>query len=335
MITIIETLPGKADFHLFQDFPKSIYPSDSLWFKIPETLNTGYLTACYMAEREGKILARAALYANPNLVFEDKKAFCLGNYEAVNDPEISFQLFSHIFEATKYAGAEFIIGPMNGSTWDNYRFGLSHDQPPFFSEPYHHLCYNEHFLKAGFSGIATYHSNIDKIKSFDERVVLAKDRELATAGVRIRNIDIARYEDEMSTIHDFNSFAFSRNFLYTPISKSAFIKKYSAARNILNPDYTLLAEDADGNLIGYYFCMDDFLDTKHKTLIFKTLVRHPDPKWQGLGHVIGNRIYQKALSNGYEIFIHPFIFEKGTSVNLSRNFSGTHYKSYILYGKDL
>jgi hypothetical protein len=335
MTTLRKTCPGDKHFHLFENFPKSIYPPDSLYFKTPQTVNTTFLSGCYLLLEGEKVVARAALYMNPHLHYLNKTTGCIGNYESVDDASSGMSLIAHITSEARAKKAEYLIGPMNGSTWENYRFSTDHNNPNFFLEPYHHLYYNLHFQDAGFDVIANYFSNISKIETFSGIEMAKKDSEFIKKGVRFRAIDLGNYEYEMERIHLFNAFAFNHNFLYTPISREEFIRKYTAAKNILHPDYTLLAEDSAGNLLGYYFCLHDHLNTKEKSLIFKTLVRHPAPEWQGLGHVMGNRIYQHALSQGYRTFIHPFIFENGTSVNLSKNFFGKSYKKYVLYAKQI
>jgi hypothetical protein len=335
MMTILKTVPCDRHFQRFTDFPRSIYPPDSPYFKTPKTVNTTFLQSAYLLLDDEHIVARAALYMNPFLNFENKSTACIGNYEAIDDKLAATKLIAHITSDARSLGAEYLIGPMNGSTWDTYRFSTDHDSPNFFLEPYHHLYYNTHFLQAGFEAIAKYYSNIAKIETFPAGDILSRDAALVQQGVTFRPIDLENYVHEISRIHQFNTFAFSHNFLYTPINLEEFVKKYTAAKHILHPDYTLLAEDREGNLVGYYFCLHDHLNTKEKSLIFKTLVRHPAPEWQGLGHVMGNRIYQHAIGQGYRTFIHPFIFENGTSNNLSKNFLGTRYKKYVLYGKPI
>jgi hypothetical protein len=335
MITIVKTLPGDSHFHRFTNFPRSIYPPDSAYFKTPENINTTFLRSAYVLLDGDQILARAAVYMNPFLHYQNKLTGCIGNYEAIDNELAATTLIAHISHEARSHGAGYLIGPMNGSTWDQYRFSTDHDSPNFFLEPYHHLYYHGHFQQSGFDVIANYYSNISKIDTFPAGEILIRDAALVQQGVTFRPINLKNYEREITRIHQFNAFAFNHNFLYTPIEHEDFVKKYAAAKHFLHPDYTLMAEDGEGNLVGYYFCLHDHFNTTEKTLIFKTLVRHPGPEWQGLGHVMGNRIYQHALDQGYRTFIHPFIFENGTSTNLSKNFLGRPYKKYVLYGKQI
>jgi L-amino acid N-acyltransferase YncA len=327
MITITETGPGQSDFELFLELPGRIR------FKTPDLIPTDFLRTCFLVRDDGNVVARAALYDNPLLQYDGRHVFTIGNYECVGREEHASELLAHVTAVVKNWGGTYLIGPMNGSTWESYRFLTDHDNPLFFTEPYHHLYYNEQFKAAGFEPIAHYYSNIDHSLEFDNPAILAREQELKAQGVKIRPIDLSDFEAEISRVYDFNLLAFKTNFLYTPISREAFLNKYLQTKAYINPDLTLLAEDPAGNLLSYFFCIPDFYNTNNKSLIVKTLARHPAPEWRGLGHVVGNAIYRKAVELGYTSAIHAFIHEQGTSTKLSTNFSGTHYRSYVLYGK--
>lgn len=335
MIEIIQTAPGDKIFHLFEDLPNEIYPADSVRFKHSETISGQFLQSCFILISENKVQARASLYNNPYLSYQNKKTFCIGNYESVNTENISYQFISYFFAEAKKNGAEYLIGPMNGSTWDNYRFSIHHNYPNFFLEPYHHLYYNDHFLHAGFTVIAKYFSSIDTSLKYDNPDVIARENELKNSGVTFRNICLTEYKTELERLYEFNSIAFKKNFLYSPLGKDEFFKKYANTKNVIDPDFVILAEDENKKLIGYFFCQHDFLNIKEKSLIIKTIARHPDKKWSGLGHVIGNMIYRKAVEKKYKSVIHAFMYEDGTSTTISKYFSGNIYKDYVLFGKEI
>nr|WP_295933924.1 hypothetical protein [uncultured Dyadobacter sp.] len=333
MISIVETGPGQPDFHLFSGLPSAIYPPDSSRFKASETIPLDFLRAFYVLTDHGKAVARACVYDNPSVRYHDEQAFTIGHYECADDVGYASELLGHIVAVVKSWGGKYLIGPMSGSTWESYRFQTSDENPLFFTENSHHLYYNTHFLDAGFEPIAHYYSNVDRLMQFDSPEILARERDMQEKGVIIRPIDLSDFEAEIERIYEFNALAFRTNFLFTPISKEAFVKKYIPIKAYMNPELTLLAEDASGKLVGYFFCLHDYFNTKSKSLIVKTLARHPDPEWRGLGHVIGNVLYRRAVGLGYTSTIHSFIYEQGTSTRLSANFSGTRYRDYVLYGR--
>jgi len=335
MIQIIKTMPKDKHFHYFEKLPSSLYSTQQLSFKQSEGINNAFLKSCFVLLKDGEPQARVALYDNPYLYYKGKKAVCLGNYECVNDLGISQQLLKKAIETAKKLGAEYIIGPMNGSTWDSYRFSLNHDAPNIFLEPYHHLYYNEQFQAVGFELISRYFSSKDTDLKHDFPRVLEAEKSFRAQGVVFKNVKKADFERELGRLYDFNLSAFQTNFLYTPISKTDFINKYAPVKSIIQSDFLIIAEDDKADLIGFFFCLPDFANPREKSLVIKTIARHPDKRWRGLGHVIGNLIYRNAVKQGYQSIVHAFMMEDGYSKTISKNYSGAPYKNYGLYGLEI
>jgi len=332
---IIATKQGDANFHLFEKLPKTLYDEQRLRQNGKENINATFFKMAYILVVDGEPKARVVLYENPNLIYEGKRAFCLGNYESVADEKIAVHLLDYASEQAKVLGAAYIIGPMNGSTWDDYRFSQSHDAPTFFMERYHHLYYNKHFEKAGFSTIETYFSSLNRPISYDLTAVLQGAKYFEEQGLIIRPIDVNDFENELKKLYPFITEAFKTNYLYTPISWTDFKTKYQAAKAIINPDFVRIGEDKNGKIVGFFFCVKDIFNTKEDSLILKTIARKSGEKWRGLGHVMGNEISRRAVSQGYQSFIHAFMKTEGYSTQASKNHSGNRYKNYVLYGKPI
>lgn len=333
---IIKTNPSEAEYALFEALPGQLYPADSIRHRQSDGVATEYLQGCYVGLSEtGVPQVRASLFFNPHLHHQQRPAACMGHYECVPEAHLARQFIQHLAHEARQLGAGLLIGPMDGSTWDNYRFSVHHHHPPFLLEPYHHVYYNDHFLEAGFQLLAAYSSSLDTEVHCDQPEVLALEAQFESAGVHVRSINLAEYEAELARLYPFVSLAFSTNFLYTPISWERFRAKYLQAVRIMDPHYVLLAESPDGDLIGFIFCYPDLYNQHEKSLVVKTIARHPDRRWSGLGHVLANQAMRLARQQGYESVVHAFMIESGTSTPISRNFLGTQYKKYALYQLEL
>ncbi|MEO6638682.1 MAG: hypothetical protein ABIN25_10410 [Ginsengibacter sp.] len=335
MLDIIKLQPGDENFYMFENFAREIYDKEGQAFGVSQPFDKEHLEACFILILDKKVKCRCALYTNPHLNYKGQKSACIGSYESEANKDIASALLHYVSAEAKKTGAFFLIGPMNGSTWNDYRFSSNNNHPPFFMEPSHHLYYNEQFLENGFKVIGKYFSSIETDLKFDNPYVAERQNQFIQSGVSFRNIDITKFEEELEKIFLFNAIAFKSNFLYTPISKTTFIKKYEQTRKLINPEFVIIAEDDKENVIGYIFCVDDFYNKKEKSLIVKTVARHPGKKWSGIGHVLGKMIFEKAMENKYKSIIHSFMYEEGTSTVMSKNFSGNIYKNYVLYGKEL
>lgn len=333
--TLIKTHPGETSFQQFEAVPTNVYPEDSLRLKQTDGINRAFLVECWIVLRNELPVARLAVYNNPNLVFQGKHAGCIGNYECENDPETARLILKKAFERLKELQISFVIGPMNGSTWDNYRFSTHHNAAPFLLEPHHHLYYNDQFRENGFGIISGYTSSFDTDLPHDSPELLEREQHFLEMGVTIRPIDLEHFDAELERLYPFVTAAFQTNFLYTPIAWEAFRDKYREAIKIINPDFVLIAEDAQKQPVGFMFNYQNLYCTTEKQLVVKTIARSYDKQWSGLGHVIANKAVAHAKQQGFSALIHAFMIEEATSTGISRNFSGEVYKNYALYGREL
>lgn len=332
---IIRTIPGDSRFYLFEDLPKRLYPAESMRHKQPGDFNISFIHSCYVLLDNGAPKARAALCQNPGLFYQNKKVISIGNYESIEDENISNQFLGFIIKEAQTLNASFLIGPMNGSTWNNYRFSLHNNYDNFLLEPYHHIYYNQQFLSAGFNTIANYSSRINTDFFCDEKEILIKESKLFKAGVRIRNINLENFDIELQRLYPFICRAFQHNFLFSPVTLENFLEKYKRMAGIINPDFVLIAEDAKENIIGFIFCYDDLWNKKEKSIVIKTLARDESKQWSGLGVALANRIIREAKKQGYQSVIHAFMMNDGNSTEASVKFFGNIYKEYALYGLQL
>lgn len=332
---LVRTSPGDNYYHSYENFLSLIYDEQRLPYLRGKNANADFLQGQYLVMKSGMPVARFAIYNNPGLCYQQLFSVSIGQYECIDDQEVARFALQEAINIARALNASFIIGPMNGSTWDSYRFTDSFDRALFLMEQEHPLYYHAHFLDAGFEVIAKYNSCIDSSFTRNQPHVLLREEELIQEGLRIREIDINRYEEELTRLHPFILEAFQSNFLYTPIALPSFLKKYLEVKPMVNSKHVLIAEDAVANIVGFIFCYDDLYNTREKSLVIKTIARKMDSRWKGLGHILANRVIDTAAGEDYKSLIHAFIIENGTSAEASRNFAGEIFKHYSLYAKRL
>lgn len=323
------------NFPLFGQVLETIYPPEQVIFKSGESIPEQHLHTCLVIKDRDKPVARAALYFNPDLKYKGHRAAGIGLVESIHDTAAFEFLISRAASLAGENDFSYLIGPMNGSTWEAYRFNFENYFPLFFTEQLQQEYYNDLMVQTGFETISEYFSSFTYDVAFRFPEFEALNRHFLDLGVQVSPILPQHYLDELPALYEFLSAAFQRNFLYTPVSKEQFIHKYSEFLPLVDPDYVLKANDAEGKLIGIYFCIPDVYNASEKTLIIKSAARDPDPEWRGLGHWIGQHIYDNALKNGFEKIIHAFMKTDGTSNTISQNFLGKPFKQYRLYGKEI
>lgn len=328
-------LPADKDYHLFDDFIKELYEPNSQRFLRGNDPVDAFLEGCYILQKENKTVGRFALYMNPNLKFKDQLACCIGSYECLNEIEISNELISSAVRRAKELGYSYIIGPMEGSTWNNYRFSDHNRYPNFFMEPFHHAYYSNQFKEFGFSVIAEYVSNLDDEVTFPEKDINTFEEYYKARGAQFRILRMDDLENDLRKIAHFSNDAFQHNFLFTPIDVEDFVAKYMRIKNYFDSALVMIVEDEKNEIEALSFSIKDHNESRGKSLIIKSLARRNDTKLRGIGAYLIQKTYQLARANGYDNVIHALMIKDNASKKISENYHGENYKSYSLFGMNI
>ncbi|MFZ4784549.1 MAG: hypothetical protein ACOYLH_03665 [Flavobacteriales bacterium] len=274
----------------------------------------------------------AVLYHNPQLELNGKAAWCLGNFESIYDTAAAKRVFDRAVEECSLHNIGVLIGPMNGSTWNNYRFRLEpfNEVPAFMSEPDHQRFYPS-LWESFFSRSQDYFSAIAGEPDYFNPRHRFRRAELEQLGVRFRSLDVSNLEEELDKLYDFNAVAFASNFLYSRIQREAFVLKYLSMKAVLKPEMVRIAESNSGEIVGFVLAFADVYAQEGKRLVVKTLARSKDTELKGLGAVLLDDLFSGVQAHGFNSVIHAFMIDDGLSTPVSAALGGRKYCSYRLY----
>ena len=101
-------------------------------------------------------LSRCSLWWQDLPSLEGKKLGFIGHYAA--QATKAGDLLNEACKVLKQQGCELAIGPIDGSTWRNYRFVTEGEGASFFLEPTHPSYYPAQWQRSGFLVCANYFS---------------------------------------------------------------------------------------------------------------------------------------------------------------------------------
>ena len=306
-------------------------------------------TEVLVAYRGGRALARASLDLVEGLRGAPGRSGLIGHFqviegEVVGDetegPPAGVALLARACRHLAQAGAQRVLGPMNGSTWASYRVvteravGGGPEEPPFFMEPWNPPSYPEAFRRAGFAVRSEYVSaavkDLTRVHPGRSRALVA----VTQLGIRIRPIEMDRFEEELADIHRLSVKAFSANPLYSPLAWAPFRDMYARVRPLLDPSLVRMARDEAGRLAGFFFALPDpagpKVDDRPSRLILKTAAVVDDVRGSGLGTLLIDEPRRLALEKGYRVLIHALMHVDNPSARISRH-SGDVFRRYALF----
>ena len=293
-----------------------------------------FLICGILIESEGMFLARALCYLNPHHLIEGKNYVSIGYLYCEDDFSI-FQFLSRaILEAASNANVSQVLGPMNGSTWNEYRVVSSNQESPFLLEPVT-APYLVNFFEQEWSQLASYHSQHSVSMEDNWSKVSSRYDYFVDEGVQFIEFDKSNAKELFEELALFCNSTFSKNFLFSPISTEEFVSKMMRILPILDPQFTLIARDLEGKMVGFIFAYEDLLNTTEKTIVIKTLARLLERSYAGLGSVLLSLVMRKAKEEGFVASIHALMMETNASNRISAKFNGEQYRSYSLYSKSV
>lgn len=291
-----------------------------------------FLTDHLLVEKDGQPAGFASFFLNPGQRYSNGSTSSFGSLLCINDQAVMDRIISGAAALAAKASASWLLGPLNGSTWDEYRVAVPDKNPPYFLEPRHPHYYHGLIAGSGLKPVASYCSQRDA-QMAGIKITGTVEKRLSEKGLSFRPISLSRFQEELKKMFHFCSSAFRRNFLFSPASETGFIERYLRLKDLIAPDYVIFAVDPHDELKGFIFAVPDIMNKTEKGLVVKTVARDPDFAYAGLSAVLGNLLTARARAHGYRYMIHALMHDENVSRNVSLHFSGAMYRKYVLFGK--
>ena len=253
------------------------------------------------------------------------------------------EIFNEIFENLKNDDIEIIIGPLNGTTWNTYRYVTDRgNHPPFLMEPFNEEYYVELFEKIDFKPLTYYISTIMENMNPVQRGHLSKKIEKLKKFDYYKDITVKSAENKdlitmLNKIYDLTIEAFKNNFLYSELDREIFLKMYMSYEDKIVKKFFKMLYLKD-ELIGYVFGIPDYAELQYKekveTMILKTIAISPKYNGKGMGYILIDELVKEAERSGYKNVIYALMHEKNISKNIG-SLLGDELRRYALFIKEL
>jgi hypothetical protein len=288
-----------------------------------------YLHCSFSVIEDGVTLASVCCFLNPHHLLDGQQVLTFGSVKCPDDLAVFTLMMNAVVAEAQSLGFASLIGPISGSTWNNYRIVTTPQENPFFLEVQSPLYYEVLFKDYGFQTLARYKSTLaDSIEVHWERSE-GRYKHFLELGVVFQPFDLDESEALFSELASLCNEAFKENFLFSPISTEDFVAKMRPLKALINPDYTIVAKH-DGKMIGFIFCYQDINNLSEKTIVVKTLARDPSPTYKGIGSVLSSLAMRNVKAAGFTKGIHALMVDFNSSTYLSDKFKAEFYRRYEL-----
>ncbi|BBM35129.1 GNAT family N-acetyltransferase [Pseudoleptotrichia goodfellowii] len=274
--------------------------------------------------------------------YNGKKTSYIGNV-TVNEAfrEKGSEILEEIFKQLKNEKVQVIIGPLNGTTWNTYRYVTEKgERPKFLMEPWNEDYYPDLFEKTGFVSLAGYISsiseNMKKSENIKRKMEKIKKFDFYN-DIKVESIENKDLNEVLNDVYDLTIEAFKNNFLYTELDREIFLKMYMSYKDKLVKQFFKLVYLKE-ELVGYVFGIPDYAELYYKkkvdTVILKTIAVAPKYNGKGIGYILIDEFIKEVQNNGYSNIIYALMHESNVSKNTGL-LLGEKLREYTLFIKEL
>lgn len=312
----------------------------------------------FLAERDGRVVGRIALidYRRHNELHDENVAF-FGFFEAI-DEATAHALYRHVERGARALGRDALRGPTNPTMDDGAGFQVdAFDTPPFLMMPWNPPTYPEWIERCGFTKLKDLLALMaEESRGIPERFSRLAERARQRSGVRVREVDLSNWDEELAQVQRIYREAWEANWGEVAYTDAEFAQLASTLKLIVDPRIALLAE-IDGEAIGVALGLPDLNQVLAKFSgrivpfgIVPLLRRRaiidqirlailgvlPPYRNRGLELVLIDEVWRRGVAAGYQRAELSWILEDNDAI-LKGIYAvgGYEYKRYRLYQKAL
>ena len=288
-------------------------------------------------DHKDRIRGRCSIWWRDTASLDGLRSGAIGHY-AATDEVYGRAVLEAACQALRNQGCRVAVGPMDGSTWRSYRFVTDRgDARPFFLEPDNPAEYPVQFARFGFDPVAEYVSEINPAMQSRQPELGDLQEQMAAKGIRIDSIDPDNADDDLDGVYRVVDESFKEAFLYTPLDRTSYRKKYIPLLKAVDPRLMLVARQY-GKVVGFVFAPPDILQQKYQdavdAIVIKTIAVLPRPEFRGLGRVLIKDLLANAIAMGFTTAISALMHSRNSSQRLSAECAGP-MRRYALFAKGL
>ncbi len=263
----------KKDLKAFIQFPYELYRDDPIWVAPLRSEQWAQFdpkknpmldhceTALFLLKDGDKVIGRCSAFIDRLAVDHWGEPIGLfGSFECVEDENAAHLLLGTARDWLRARGMKAMRGPWSFASQE---WGLEiegHERRPVIMAPHNPHYYQEYFESFGLKkaiDLFAYLADMGNGYEIPDRILTLTDKIQERYGVTVRPVDMDRIEAEVMTIVEVSNRSISENWGYYPVTMDEARAMARDLKQIVNPDALLIAEDADGNPIGFGLSLPD------------------------------------------------------------------------------
>lgn len=300
----------------------------------PDFLQSAGFHYALFSASEGRDIARVAAFLE-----EGSVSGRLGWYESTCNSGVAAAVLQEACAWLKRQGCTSVTGPMNGTTWHDYRFNLEADEPLFPGEPAQPRWYPAQWEHAGFERALEYETSVVEDHTGFENFSGSLQESLQSEGVVIHPYPESPDTRLQHILHRFYRACFRNNPLFREIPFEEFQALSEKAAPWVDYTCSFLLTGPDDEVIGAFVAYRDVQGERAgagRSLFLKTIA--VDSRWRNrsIGQQMIRHILACSHGQGYARTVFAMMFAGNVTAIRSKTMFGSRLlRKYALYRKEL
>ena len=312
----------------------------------------------FVGRMDGRTVGRIAAIKNDahNHEHGDKVGF-FGFFECLEDQELADALFRAAGDWLRGKGFDTMRGPMSPSV--NDECGLLVDgftTPPALMMPHNPTYYVSLIERAGFTKAKDLICYQSTYTDMPERLVRATRVVAERKGIKLRQLNMKRFKDEVELVKQLYNAAWEKNWGFVPLTEAEIDHLAKQFKPVVVPELVCFAEK-DGQTIGFALALPDLnvaLKRNPSGRLFPGLLKVlwaarkitrcrilllgalKEYRGSGVDALMYAWIWEKGRAKGYDWGEAGWILEDNAAMNNAIQRIGfVPYKTYRVYDRPL
>jgi GNAT superfamily N-acetyltransferase len=271
----VSPVAGKRDLDAFVDVAYRLNASDPNWVpnlrseeieKFTPGRNPFFSHArcqLFLARRDGEVVGRISAHIDEQALgqpVEQGMGPGTGNWGAIEaaDEQVAQALIGAAEAWLRDEGMTRVLAPMNLSVWEEPGVQtLGFDHPPMVMMAHHDARYHGWIEAAGYAVVKTLRTyDIDvrhEYPALIQRIIASGEK---NARIRIREVDLARFDADAAIICEILNDAWSDNWGFVPFTPEEIAYTARKLKPLVRPDLIRIAE-YDGEPVAFMMTLPD------------------------------------------------------------------------------
>ncbi|MFN2302645.1 MAG: hypothetical protein ACK2TV_02845 [Anaerolineales bacterium] len=269
----IHLVKNRKDLKEFINLPYRLYKDDPNWVAPLRSEQWAQFnpkknpmldhceTVLFLLKSGGEVLGRCSAFIDRLAVGHWEEPIGLfGSFECLEDEDGAHLLLNAAREWLLQKGMRAMRGPWSFASQE---WGLEIEggqRPPVILAPHNPPYYAEFFENFGLHkaiDLLAYLADVQAGYHFPERYLTLTDVIQSRYGVTVRPVNMDDIESEVMTIVDVSNRSLTDNWGYYPVTMAEARAMARDLKQIVNPDALLIAQDKEGQAIGFALSLPD------------------------------------------------------------------------------